>query len=106
MKTIAFSFILLLLTACVQSPTHTTNSLDDRPGIVFDLTSSKAASYELKIDGLAYGKLRQYKKGKTRLRVIEGTHLVEILNKQTVIYSEKMYLGAGIDRIIKVPAHE
>lgn len=104
---VLFALILVsLLSACVQSPTHSTLSVDDRPGLIFELLSPKLENHELKVDGVSYGKVGQYKKDKARLKIISGNHLVQIFNQGTLVYEEKVYLGAGVDRILKVAVHD
>src|SRR5690554_4878716 len=100
------SLFLVLLSACVQTPTQTTEVVDDRPGLAFELHSSAARSYELKVDGVSYGPVGQYLAGENRLRIIDGKHHVELLSGNKVVYSQTVYLGAGSNRILKVGNYE
>lgn len=106
MRIIILSLFFLMLTACVQSPTHNTEVVDDRPGVTFQLQSSAAKSYELKVDGVSYGKVSQYQAGKNRLRMIDGAHTIELFKGDRKVFSEKIYLGSGTSRIIKVGNYE
>lgn len=92
----------LTLTACVQSPTHSTQVVDDRPSVAFELQSTAAKTYELKIDGVSYGKVSQYQAGKERLRIVDGSHTLELFSGTKKVFSEKVYLGAGTHKMIKV----
>lgn len=96
----------LMLTACVQSPTRNTQVVDDRPGLAFELSSSATEAYELKVDGVSYGRVGQYLAGENRLLIIDGSHVVELVNSDQVVFSKKVYLGAGSNRILKVGNYE
>ncbi len=102
MRVLLFAVFFLTLTACVQSPTHNTQVVDDRPSVAFELQSSAAKTYELKVDGLSYGKVSQYQAGKKRLRIVDGLHTLELFSGTKKVFSEKVYLGAGTSKIIKV----
>lgn len=106
MKFLIVSFFALMLAACVQTPTRNTEVVDDRPGLAFDLSSSGAEAYELKVDGVPYGRVGQYLVGENRLRVTDGVHVVELMNGGKLVYSQKVYLGAGSNRILKVGNYE
>lgn len=106
MRFLIVSFFALVLTACAQAPTQNTQVVDDRPGLAFEVTSVAAEYYELKVDGVSYGRVGEYLAGENRLRIIDGTHMVELLSDGEVVYSKKVYLGAGSNRILKVGNYE
>jgi|AntDeeMetagen285_2_1112576.scaffolds.fasta_scaffold02330_3 uncharacterized lipoprotein YajG len=106
MRTIFVLLALLLLGGCVQTPTQNTQVADDRPGLAFDLVSSAAESYTLKVDGIAYGNVGQYLAGENLLKLVDGTHQVELVSDGETVFSRKVYLGAGSNRILKVGDHE
>src|SRR5690554_3912324 len=106
MRVLIASLFIVLLSACVQTPTHNTQVVDDRPGLAFELQSSSAKSYELRVDGVSYGTVGQYLAGENRLRIIDGSHQVELFSGNDVVYSQTVYLGAGSNRILKVGNYE
>ncbi|MBK1872020.1 hypothetical protein FE848_02190 [Marinobacter sp. 1-3A] len=106
MRFLIVSVFALMLVACVQSPTRNTQVVDDRPGLAFELSSSAAEAYELKVDGVSYGRVGQYLDGENRLRIIDGSHVVELMNNGQVVYTQKVYLGAGSNRVLKVGSYE
>lgn len=106
MRIFLLALLLLTLTACVQSPTRSTEVVDDRPGVAFELQSSAAKMYELKVDGVSYGKISQYQAGKSRLRIVDGSHTLELFVGNKKVFSEQVYLGAGTNKIIKVGDYE
>lgn len=106
MRVLIVSLLAVFLAACVQTPTQKTVAVDDRPGLSFDLSSSAAEAYELKVDGVSYGRVGQYLAGENRLLIIDGTHQVELLSDGNVVFSQSVYLGAGVTRILKVGDYE
>lgn len=106
MRFLLVSVFALMLSACVQTPTQNTQVVDDRPGLAFELSSSAAEAYELKVDGVSYGRVEQYLAGENRLRIIDGSHLVELRKGGDVVFTQKVYLGAGSNRILKVGNYE
>ncbi|AZT84871.1 hypothetical protein EHN06_15650 [Marinobacter sp. NP-4(2019)] len=106
MKILLALLISFTLTACVQTPTRNTEVVDDRPGIAFELPSVASEYYKLRIDGVSYGYVGQYQAGENLLKIIDGTHQVELLSDGEVVYHEEIYLGAGVNRILKVGPHD
>ena len=105
MKILLVLFMALALAACVQSPTQNTQVVDDRPGLAFELAPA-ADNYELKIDGVSYGRVGQYRAGERLLKIIDGTHQVELISDGKVVYQKEIYLGAGSNRILKVGSYD
>ncbi|WP_347331756.1 hypothetical protein [Marinimicrobium locisalis] len=106
MKYAVIAALFMLLVGCVQSPTQNTQVVDDRPGLTFSLANEAATEYELQVDGISYGAVGQYQEGENVLRLIDGTHRVELIAGGEVVYSQKVYLGAGVNRVIKVGAND
>jgi len=107
MKYLMVFMVAVLLAGCVQSPTHNTQVVDDRPGLAFEVQSSAAKAYELKVDDVSYGRVDQYLAGESLLRIIDGSHLIELVDRQgKVVYSQRVYLGSGSNRILKIGNYE
>src|SRR5690554_3570237 len=102
MKQLLIGVLLCVLAGCVQSPTKNTQVVDDRPGLAFDLSSSSSASYELLVNGVSYGAVGQYQAGDSVLKVIDGTHQIELVENGKTVFRQKVYLGAGVNRTVKV----
>lgn len=105
MKIILVLFVALSLAACAKSPTRNTQVVDDRPGLAFEL-AEQSESYELKVDGVSYGRVGQYKAGENLLKIIDGTHQIELVSDGEVVYRKEVYLGAGSNRVLKVGDYE
>ncbi|AOY86818.1 hypothetical protein BKP64_00730 [Marinobacter salinus] len=102
MRILLALLVCFTLAACVQAPSRNTQVVDDRPGLAFEVNSVAAEYYELRIDDVSYGYVRQYLAGENLLKLIDGTHQVELLSDGKVVYQQEVYLGAGSNRILKV----
>lgn len=102
MKTVLLALGFMVLMGCTQTPTQSTQTVDDRPGIAFNVQSASAREYELTVDGVSYGAVGQYLEGENLLRLVDGTHVIKLFSDGEVIFKKKVYLGAGVDRVIEV----
>lgn len=96
----------LALSGCVKQPTRNTQMVDDRPGVTFDLAQKEYRNYELKIDGISYGRVGQYQEGMSYLRIIDGMHTIQLFNGDHATFQQEFYLGAGSIKVIKVNIDE
>ncbi len=106
MRVLLVVVLLAALVGCVKTPTTNTQVVDDRPGLTFELASNAAAGYELVIDGVSYGAVGQYQNDENVLKLVDGTHRIEVLNNGVSVLTQKVYLGAGTNRVIKVGADD
>jgi len=93
-------FGLLLITACVQLPTEKSQSSDLRPGIAFR-TSSAQQSVVL-VDGQKVGLVGDFPVGEKWLKLITGTHRIQVLDGDRMLIDEKVYLGDSNNRSFTV----
>lgn len=103
-----FVITALLLLGCVQTPTHETTVVDDRPRVSFDVSAleQKPGAYYVRIDGIDFGSVEQYLRDKNALPLLPGQHTVEVLLEGNVVFSKKIYLGEKSVRVIKVVDYE
>lgn len=97
---LAFVFSVLLLSGCVQTPTEDGYTVDLRPAISFiprDKTQDTTA-YTVYVDNLNMGSASQYLDKEAALRLLSGSHLIEVKRNSETVFSTKVYLG---DRAIK-----
>lgn len=98
--------ITLFLSGCVKQPTRNTQMVDDRPGLTFDLAQAGYQDYELKIDGISYGRVGQYQEGERYLRIIDGMHTIQLFKGDRATFQQEVYLGAGSIKVIEVTIDE
>lgn len=108
MKLFAVLLLSLALVACVQTPTQTTQVIDDRPRLAFEPIGLPAdsAQYQIYVDGVSYGPMNEFLVDESALRIIAGRHLIEVKNAGRIIFSQDVFLGENSTRVIKVTAHD
>lgn len=91
---------LVALSACVQYPIERQSVVDLRPQISFRFDSADARLNEARVlvDGIDSGRLGDFVDGKGALRVLSGSHNVQIVNGSVVLLNERAYLGDGVAR--------
>ncbi|MGX9219892.1 hypothetical protein ACWV27_16015 [Massilia varians] len=86
------------LSGCVQMPTEKQTVVDQRPQISFRLAHEGQAGARVFLDRLDVGMAGDYAEGKATLRVLPGTHLVEVRMGSQVLLNERVYLADGVSR--------
>jgi hypothetical protein len=87
-SSIAIIISLLLLIGCV-TPTTVVKTADTRPSLI--ITGAPADAILL-LDGLNMGRANQYDGKPNYLIVIPGTHKISILQGDTVIYEQVIFV--------------
>jgi hypothetical protein len=92
------------LVGCVQFPTETQSVVDLRPQIAFrfDPTDARMNEARVLVNGLDSGRLGDFRDGKGALRVLSGTHTVQVVSGSEVLLNERAYLGDGVARPFNV----
>ncbi len=103
-KTINISLVTIALaTGCVQMPTTESKTVDNRPQLIFKhSTNDSLDNYIIFVDGLNNGSIEPFSNGKKALRVLSGTHLIEIYKGEKLISSQKIYVGDGVTKEVIV----
>lgn len=96
------SLFLIIITGCVQMPTTESKTVDNRPQLTFTAPNNDISSYTVVIDGLNNGSVTQYSTGKSSLRVLSGTHIIEFYKDGNLISSQKIYVNDGVTKEIIV----
>ncbi len=86
--------------ACIQPPTSSASVSDIRPGISFNASNATDAS--VIVDGQSMGLVGDFLTGHGLLRVLPGTHQVEVIRGEAVLLDERVYLGDGVNRSFRV----
>lgn len=107
MKTLIAIVLAIGLVGCTQTPTQRTGVVDDRPRLAFEeQLPGDAKDYDVLIDGISYGPMSQYLANENALRVIPGSHQIEIKDGSKTVFTTKVFLGASSTRIITVTDYE
>lgn len=88
----------IAFTGCTQMPTEKQGVSDMRPQISFQLERPELASAQVLVDGLAMGAAGSYVASQASLRVLPGTHELQVVAGGKVILSERIYLADGVNK--------
>jgi hypothetical protein len=91
-----------VLGGCVHMPTETQSVVDQRPQISFQLAHEDQQAARVLVDRLDMGAVGDYVAGKGALRVLPGTHLVEVHLGSQPLLSERIYLADGVSRSFRL----
>jgi len=96
---------VLLLSGCVQQPTQSEYTVDLRPAISFipKNDTQNTAAYTIFVDNLDMGPASEYLHEQAALRVLSGSHLIEIKRDQETVFRSKVYLGDGAIKTFTLP---
>ena len=99
-KFLALPFAVLALAACVQMPTEKQSIADLRPQISFKFipTNPMAQTSRVILDGQDMGSIQQFTDGVNSLKVLPGTHQLQILNGSLVLLEERFYVADGVNK--------
>ena len=94
------SLVLAGLSGCVQYPTERQSVVDLRPQISvrFDPADTRLNEARVLVNGLDTGRLADFVDGAGALRVLSGTHTIQVISGATVLLDERAYLGDGVAR--------
>jgi len=96
---VAFSLSLAALgTGCTQMPTEKQGVADVRPQLSFQLADPVMGAAQVVVDGLAMGEAGRYVAGVASLRVLPGTHDLQVTMGGRSVLSERFYVGDGVNK--------
>jgi hypothetical protein len=90
------------LAGCARMPTENQSVVDQRPQISFQLGSDAQGAARVLVDRLDMGAAGDFATGKAALRVLPGTHLVEVRLGSAVLLNERVYLADGVARAFRL----
>lgn len=93
---------LLALSACVQLPTEKQGAADLRAQVSFQLQSDRAQGAVVLIDGLEAGRAGDFSEGVAALRVLPGSHRLQVIADGVPLLDERFYIGDGAQRTFTV----
>lgn len=95
---------VLLLSACIHQPYSTTSEVDDRPTLSFAWEDSSTSPQDawVYLNDRRMGSVYDYLYPERRVRVLDGTHEIEVRVDGEVIYADSRTLGANSDYTIEV----
>ena len=108
MKFILPLILVFFFSGCVDMPVQQTQMVDDRPRLTFEASSlgRQVDNYELVIDSVSYGSLGQYLVNENALRIIDGSHQIEVRSGGKTVFSQSVFLGENVTRVVKVTVYD
>ncbi len=85
---------------CVQYPTERQSVVDLRPQVTFRFDTANGSLNEARVlvDGLDAGRMGSFADGVGSLRVLPGTHVIQVVIGSEVLLNERVYIGDGVTR--------
>lgn len=102
---IALGACLLLATGCVKQPTRSEKTVDDRPAISFAVKNETQVpgEYTILVDKLAMGTADQFLENEAALRLLSGSHVLQLIRGNEIVLEQTLYLGDGGIKVIQLP---
>ncbi|MDB5916645.1 MAG: hypothetical protein JWR40_879 [Massilia sp.] len=99
-RTMALAFMLAGLGGCVHYPTEKQAVVDQRPQISFRFNQGDGSIGESRVlvDGLDAGRTGDFVDGRAALRVLPGTHIIQVVLGDRALLMERAYLSDGAVR--------
>lgn len=88
----------LLAAGCVQMPTEKQGIADVRPQLSFQLATPEMGAAQVVVDGLAMGDASRYVAGVASLRVLPGTHDLQVTLGGRTVLAERFYVADGVNK--------
>lgn len=88
----------LTISGCTQMPTEKQSVSDLRPQISFKVTDERLHRARVILDGLDMGMVGNYIEGYASMRILPGTHILQVDSAGQTIFNEKFYIGDGVNR--------
>lgn len=88
-----------ILAGCAM-PTEEARVIDNRPQISFRATNNVSDDAMVFVDGLAVGRADDYRDGHAALRVLPGSHVIEIRRADGSVSTQKIFVNDGVAKTI------
>jgi hypothetical protein len=85
-------------TACTQMPTEKVGISEMRPQVSFRLESPVLGTAQVLLDGLDMGQAGQYVDGAASLRLLPGTHHLQVVWAGRAVLDERFYAADGVNK--------
>lgn len=86
------------LGACTQMPTEKQSVADIRPQISFRIERQDLARAQVRVNGLNMGLAGDYPSDRAALRLIAGTHQLQVLWQNQIVLDERFYVADGVSK--------
>lgn len=87
-----------LLSACTQMPTEKQGVADLRPQIAFRYERPEMAQAQISINGIHMGTAAAYRDSVASLKLLPGTHHLQVTLGGVLILDERFYVADGVNK--------
>lgn len=87
-----------LVTACTQMPTEKVGVSEMRPQVSFKLENPGLGAAQVLVDGLDMGQAGQFVEGAASLRLLPGTHHLQVVWGGRAVLDERFYAADGVNK--------
>lgn len=87
-----------LLPGCTQMPTEKQGVADMRPQIAFRYENPEMAQALVSVNGINMGLVATYRDSVSSLKLIPGTHQLQVTLSGTVVLDERFYIADGVNK--------
>ncbi len=87
-----------LLSGCTQMPTEKQGVADMRPQIAFRYERPEMAQALVSINGINMGSAGTYKDSVASLKLVPGTHHLQVSLSGTLVLDERFYIADGVNK--------
>ncbi len=94
----ALAISTALLSACTQMPTEKQAVADIRPQVAFKFERPELAQALVSINGLPMGMAGAYRDGVASLRLVPGTHHLQVSWGGQMLLDERFYVADGVNK--------
>lgn len=92
----------VILSSCTQMPTEKRGVSDLRPEISFISPDEGMHWAKVILDDLEMGKIGDFIDGVASLKILPGTHTLQVHKEGQPIFYKKFYIGDGVNRAFTV----
>ncbi len=87
-----------LLSACTQMPTEKQGVADMRPQIAFRYERPEMAPAQVSVNGINMGSVATYRDSVASLKLVPGTHHLQVTLAGTLVLDERFYIADGVNK--------
>ncbi len=87
-----------LLSACTQMPTEKQGVTDMRPQIAFRYERPEMAQAKVSVNGINMGSVATYRDSVASLKLVPGTHHLQVTLTGTLVLDERFYIADGVNK--------
>lgn len=90
--------LLLMMFGCIQMPTERAGVSDMRPQISFRADAEALHTARVIVNGQDMGMVGDYIDNRSSLRILPGSHRIQVMQNGRWLIDENVYIADGVNR--------